>query len=392
MADKAFLTPKILKWARESSKISLEDAAKKVNVSPERLEAWENGADYPTIRQASMLAKFYRRPFSLFFLPDIPLDFQPLQDFRSDDSIDLDTASLFIIREIQQKQSWISDLYEETGEEALPFIGKFSLDNNPEEVAIDILKALNINPEYYEKDPIKEWIEKAERAGIFVSRTSFIHSKLIIDKDVIQGFAIADKYAPFVFVNSQNWDAPQLFTLVHELAHIWIAKSGISNEIEIDIVGDRKSKYHPVELFCNVVAANALMPVNLMMSIPSDVFDSQRSVFRIVKTLGVSSFAFLYRSLNLGLIDLNSYRELKKDAEEAFNEFVLREQEKKRKRKEEEKVGGPSPYLLKLNKNSRLFTRVVMDSYKSGILPPSIASNLLNTKINKFSKFETYMT
>lgn len=389
MADKAFLTANILKWARESAHISIEDAAKKVNVSPERLSTWEEGNDYPTIRQASILADYYKRPFSLFFLPEIPKDFQPLNDFRGDDSIPLDTASLFIIREVQQKQAWIRDLYEESGEEKLPFVGKFSIMDNPEDVAKDILETLNINPSNYKNEPIKEWIDKAEKAGIFISRTSFIHSKLTIDKNVVQGFAIADSYAPFVFVNSKNWDAPQLFTLVHELAHIWIAQSGVSNEIEANFHDKRKSKFHPIEQFCNSVAANALMPYNLMMSVGNDIFDSHKKVFNKVKNIGVSSFAFLYRAFNLKLISLELYNDLKSDASEAFKEYILKEEEKKRKQKESK--GGPSPYLLRLNKNGRSFTRAVMDAYNSGIVSPSIASNLLNTKVNKFQKFENLL-
>lgn len=386
MGDKAFLTPRILKWARESARISIEDAARKVNVSPERLSQWEEGGDYPTIRQASILAKAYRRPLSLFFLPEIPQDFLPLQDFRSDDSVELDTAALFIIREVQQKQNWISNLYRDMGEEELPFVGKYSLKDAPDVVAEDILETLGITPGFYEQKPIREWIKKAEKAGVFISRTSFIHSKLTIDKNVIQGFAISDSFAPFVFVNSKNWEAPQLFTLVHELAHIWIAQSGVSNEIDIDLSKKRKSKYHPVELFCNEVAACALMPSRLMMDMPYNSYESYNGIFEMAKSFGVSSLAFLYRSFNLRLVDLHTYRELKGVAEDKFQDFLEREEIRKKKSKEKE--GGPSPYLLRLNKNSRLFTRIVMDSYKSGAVSPSIASSLLNTQINKFDKFE----
>ncbi len=104
---------------------------------------------------------------------------------------------------------------------------------------------MKINPKSYKTDnPIKEWIDAAETNSIFVSRTSFIHSRLKLDSEEIQGFAIADPYAPFVFVNSDDWNAPQLFTLVHELAHIWIAETGISNEVELDI--KQKDKFHPL--------------------------------------------------------------------------------------------------------------------------------------------------
>ncbi|MEA3448542.1 MAG: helix-turn-helix transcriptional regulator [Bacteroidota bacterium] len=82
MADRAFITTKVFKWARESARMPEEIAASKASVSVDKLKAWENGESYPTIRQAKILAKSYKRPFALFFLPDIPSDFQPLQDFR----------------------------------------------------------------------------------------------------------------------------------------------------------------------------------------------------------------------------------------------------------------------------------------------------------------------
>jgi len=386
MADKAFITSEILKWARESARISVEDAAKKVSVPPEKYLNWENGNDYPTIRQAQTLAKSFRRPFSLFFLPQIPKDFHPLQDYRRDDSQKLDTASLFIIRDIQEKQHWISELFEEIGEDKLPFVGKYSINDNPEIVAKDILNTLKISPNNYQKTPINEWIDKAEAAGIFISRASYLHSRLVLDRDLIQGFAIADKFAPFIFVNTKNWNAPQLFTLVHELAHIWIAKSGISNEIDIDFSENPKSKFHPVELFCNQVAANALMPRELITQFDTDLFDSNNKIFNQAKELGISSFALLVRALNLNIITQSKYKTLKQDAQDEFEKFL--EKEKLKKEKQKERKGGPDAYHLRLNKNGKLFTRIVMDSFNNGSLSPSIASNLLNTQINKFQKFE----
>src|ERR1051325_2111964 len=139
MADKAYITPKVLKWARESARMPLETAALKVPVDPDKLTEWEEGLSQPTIRQAEILAKAYRRPFALFFLPEIPRDFQPLQDFRRNTSKPLSTGSIFIIREIQQKQNWISFLNRENNEEPLSFIGNFSIASSPREVAKDIL-------------------------------------------------------------------------------------------------------------------------------------------------------------------------------------------------------------------------------------------------------------
>src|ERR1035437_2648822 len=272
MAAKAYITAKVFKWARESAKMTEELAATKVAVSIDTLREWEKGNDYPTIRQAQILAKAYRRAVALFFLPDLPTDFQPLQDFRKRSSKELSTSSIFIIREIQQKQAWIREVNEANNENRVSFIGKFTIKDNPVTVANDILSTLHINPlQYTIANPIIEWIDKAESKGIFIVRTSFIHSKLKLDSNEMQGFAIANNFAPFVFINSDDWNAAQLFNLVHELAHLWIAETGISNDIEPSIKDD--GNYNPIELFCNEVAANALMPKEYIDSLDTKAFN-----------------------------------------------------------------------------------------------------------------------
>lgn len=382
MAERAHITPKILKWARKSAKMTLEEAASKVNKTAEKLNEWEEGIEYPTIKQAEKLAKTYRRPFALFFLPEIPTDFQPLQDFRKSDSKELTTGSIFIIREIQQKQNWLSEVLEESGDPPLSFIGKYSLSENPKVVASDIIDTLEITRDFSKHSfTVKHWIDKIESKGVFVSRTSFIHSRLLLDKDELQGFAIADPYAPFILINSQDWDAPQLFTLIHELAHLWIAETGISNDIELD-----SKNSNPVEKFCNEVAANVLMPEELMRSFDHKIYIDSNAVYKCAKILGVSSLAFLVRSLNLSLISMANYNKLKKEAQSDFEEFLKKEQEKKLKSKQSE--GGPNPYLLRVNKNSRSFTQFVLDAFRGGNIEPTQASTLLNTSVNNFSKLE----
>lgn len=390
MADKAYITPNVFKWARESARITEEIAAHKASVPVEKLMEWEEGISQPTIRQAQILAKFYKRPFALFFLPDIPRDFQPLQDFRKERSKSLSTASIFIIREIQQKQAWISEVRQEAGEERLSFVGKYSTKDDPYIVANDILSTLSITPnEYTKSSPIREWIEAAESKGIFVSRTSFIHSRLKLDSDEIQGFAIADPYAPFVFINSDDWNAPQLFTLVHELAHIWIAETGVSNDISLD--NAVRSNLNPVELFCNEVTAHALMPKYVMNTFKHSNLNNSSEVYKLSKNLGVSTFAFLVRAFNLNLISASMYQKLKTNAEIEYKAYLKREEEKKTRQREKESSGGPNYFLLQLNRNSRLFTQTVLDAFRGGFIEPTQASSLLNVQVNKFPKLEAQL-
>ena len=311
MAEKAYITPKVLKWARETARLTPEQAARKVTgLSPERLAKWEDGTEQPTIKQAETLAKAYRRPFAMLFLPDVPYDFTPLDDFRRSGSKELTTSAEFIIRDIRQKHSWISELQRENEEPTLPFVGRFTVNAEPRIVAQDILSTLSIDPEAYtEREPFREWMVKAEAAGIFISRTSFIHSRLKLDSDEFQGFAIADPHAPFVFINTEDWDKAQLFTLVHELAHIWIAATGISSDIEPGTA--QAPNTNPVERFCNIVAAHALMPDRVMASLNPAQFTHSGSISQIAERYGVSSWALLVRAHGRGLVTNAGYHSMK---------------------------------------------------------------------------------
>ncbi len=389
MAEKAYITPKVLKWARETARLSLEQAAKKVaGLTPERLTNWEEGVEQPTIKQAETLAKAYRRPFAMLFLPDVPYDFKPLDDFRRSGSKELTTSAEFIIRDIRQKYSWISELQRENEEPALPFVGRYTVNDEPSTVALDILHTLGIDPDAYtEREPIREWMSKAEAAGIFISRTSFYHSRLKLNSEEFQGFAIADSHAPFVFINTDDWDKAQLFTLVHELAHIWIAATGISGEI--DPRTTQAPSTNPIERFCNAVAAHALMPDRVMASLNASQFSDSISIAQIAERYGVSSWALLVRAYGRRMVTDAGYHAMKATLDREFNEYKRALAEKNRSK--ERSKGGPNPYLLRLNKNGRLFTQIVLDAFRGGAIQPTLASSLLNTPVNNFSKFEAIM-
>ena len=137
------------------------------------------------------------------------------------------------------------------------------------------------------------------------------------------------------------------------------------------------------------MTANALMPEYIIRNIPPNIVENSAEIFKVVRKLGVSSFAFLVRALNLNLISLISYKKLKNEADAEYKAFLKREEDKKAKQKES--VGGPSPYLLKLNRNSKLFTQAVLDAFRGGFIEPTQASKLLNTQVNKFSKLEAQL-
>jgi Zn-dependent peptidase ImmA (M78 family) len=387
VSQKAKINPEILKWARKSSKISLEKAAATISrKSPaERIREWESPdcKDFPTVKQVEKLARLYRRPVEVFYLPYIPKDFPPLKDFRKNKEEGFNTALIFMMREIQEKQEWLSGFLSKNKERKLDFVGKYNIKSSTDVVAADIRKTLGINTKDASEKPLKYWISKAEDKRIFISLSSNYHTRLKLDSDLFKGFVISDKFAPFVFLNSDDWDHGQLFTLAHEFAHIWIGVSGISNETELQM---NRSEMHPVEKFCNDVAVKLLLPMDAVLTfLPREGALTYKHIARAGKKLGVNSGTLLMRLAGENYIDEEQYNSLRKEAENAWKEFLLKESLKKKS------AGGPNYYVMQLRRSSKAFANIVMDYYKRGKVNGTDASRLLKVKEGNFIKFEKYV-
>lgn len=388
MSEKAHINPEVLAWARKSANISVERAAQCVMRSTEKLREWENGEDQPTIKQAEKLAQLYSRPFAVFFLPRVPNDFQTLQDFRSKNRGEFSTAFIFMMREVQQKQIWASDAFRESGEDEVAFVGRFSRRHSVEVVASDIRKTLGIEHLPTGVKPLKYWIEKAEALRIFVSLSSNFHSRLKLNSEEVKGFAIADKFAPFIFLNSEDWENAQLFTLVHELAHLWINESGISVDTQVAFRDGEQRDINPVEVFCNKVAASALLPRTQLLSATHVSGElSFNKIEALSRKFGVSTLTMLYRLHDLNAITASQLGMWKKLSDKIYEQFL----KNREAAQTVEREGGPNYYILQMRRNGRAFSQLVLDFYKGGFLSGSEASTLLKVKLNNLPKFEKHL-
>lgn len=385
MRGKAYVTPELLKWARVTAKMSLHFAAEKLKISEERLQSWETGEALPSLAQAEKMSKLYRRPLAVFFLPVPPKDFETLRDFRGRKSNqDYSPALNFMIRDILARQVWISEIREEEGEEPLDFLGKFSIGNTETEVATDILNLLSPPEDPINRNDLREWIKRVEKKGIFVSISGSYTSKLPIDIEDARGFAAFDRYAPFIFINGRDYPNSQLFTLAHELAHLWIGESGVSDINLYEQSGISRDSYANSETFCNRVAANVLMPAEKLFGKISDFNISQPGdVEKLSKEFGVSSYALLIRLFELNALSREVFFSLKEDISAKFKRVSSKE--------EKEASGGPDYYRVMIRKNSRLFTKTVYSLYKGGRILGSEASDMLGIKIDRFSKLNSHL-
>ncbi len=141
--QEALITPSVIKWAREKAHYSIDVAAQKVGVSSKKLEDWENEKSLPTITQARKMSQVYRRSLAAFYLPEPPKDFPILKDFRTVGAPVKSSSSLvFLIRQIQERQIWLSQYLKEKGYEKLQFVGSSSIRSSSKTISRNIVKTI----------------------------------------------------------------------------------------------------------------------------------------------------------------------------------------------------------------------------------------------------------
>jgi Zn-dependent peptidase ImmA (M78 family)/DNA-binding transcriptional regulator YiaG len=367
MANEALITGELVRWARERSGLSYADIAKSLHVDIRDVKAWEEEEYHPPFGKAQDLARLLRVPFGYLFLSKPPADDVPIPDFRTVTDRAPRTPSpefMDVLNQALLKQEWYREYAEQSGMRPLPFIGRYSV-NGIHDIARDIRDSVGINADL--RQNARDWSaylrrvsQNAEGVGVLVMRSGTVGSDNTRPLDVqeFRGFAVTDKYAPVVFVNSKDAVAAQTFTLVHELAHIWIGQSGISNPDPSEIGGPA------LEQFCNRVAAEVLVPTDEFL----DTWDLTRR--------SITQFTDLARSFWVsGLVVLRKAFEQQKIGRDEF--FRLVKQEKSADRPKRKGGKGGDPYARIVARNSRKLTLAVQGAVRENRLLYQDAAHLL---------------
>jgi Zn-dependent peptidase ImmA (M78 family)/DNA-binding XRE family transcriptional regulator len=316
MTTQALVNPELLSWARHRSGLSGAALAKKLNVKVERIKQWELGETKPTFKQAQGIAKYTYTPFGFLFLqfpPDEPL---PIPDFRTVDGREVEQPSpelRDIISQVLKKQEWYRDYLLFNEFEPNVFVGSITLKTSISEAVMAIREAIGVGIpqggtwEEYQQNLILG----AEKAGVMVMRSGIVgnntHRKLQVSE--FRGFAIADMYAPVVFINSSDAPAARVFTLLHELAHIGLGSSGISN---------LNNSSENEESYCNQVAGEFLVPQKTLMSMWSEENTLIDNCAVVAAKLHVSKLVVARRSADICLISRQEYNDFHQAEIEAF--------------------------------------------------------------------------
>ena len=363
----------MLRWARDRVGLEIPEAAIAAGVKVEKFHEWESGYTQPTFKQAQSLANALHMPFGYFFLHEIPADELALPDLRTVGGATADHPSVNlkeIIRHTMLRQAWYIEFLKEQGAQPLPFVGRFNTNSNVANIARDIREVLGVDVEQGQRNwdtYYRELIEASERAGVLVMRSGIVgnntHRKL--DVGEFRGFAISHPLAPVIFINSSDAPSARLFTLLHELAHIWLGKSGISDAAP----GSTRLE----EVVCNAVAGEFLVPSEIFteMWLASNDDISVR-LAEFARRFHVSRLVIIRRALDMGFVNREAYLTFYRSELVSFRA---------------KGGGGGNFYRNAGAKNSSRFAKAVIAEAFSGRLLLREAGKLLGVQPSKIRDF-----
>ena len=387
-SPKAHITPELLEWGRKTAGFSEEVAAQKLRTKLERLQSWESGGDKPTIKQLRRIAQLYKRPVSVFYLSEKPAGFQVIRDLRRLPGTGLREYSPSLIYEMrlaQQRRELAIDLLEEIGDEAVGFDLRASVTENAEDAGQRIRKALHLT--YVEqtkwRDPrigFNTWRQRIESSGVLVFQMTRVPT------DEVSGFALAEELFPVLVVNRKDVYSRRSFSLLHEFAHLILRVSGAS---DLDVDAARPPEDAQVEVFCNQVAAAALMPRERFLVEPivaggagaADCTDDQ--IGELANQYSVSREAVVRRLLTFGRTTEPFYR-AKRQQYEA--ERKARKDAEREKFKNKEFRTNPARDTVL--DNGSPFVRLVLENYHQDRITLSDVSSYLGVKVKHLPRIE----
>lgn len=292
--------PELLRWARERSGLGLGSLADRFP----QLEAWERGEERPTLKQIERFAQATHTPVGYLFLQEPPVERVPIPDFRTINNEHIEQPSPDLLDTIyicQQRQDWYHDFALSTGEERLAFVGSARLTSDVQTAAATLRSALGFDIEERRQlrtwtDALRRFIEQADALGVLVMVSGVVGSnnRRKLDPEEFRGFALVDDLAPLVFINGADTKAAQMFTLAHELAHIWLGRSALSD------AGPISSLSHDVEIWCNRVAAEFLVPLSILREEYQNGAELFGEVNRLARRFKVSTLVILRRIHDAG--------------------------------------------------------------------------------------------
>lgn len=375
--------PELISWAVARSQIPRED----LEAEFPKLHDWTSGTAAPTMRQLEGLARKTMAPLGYFFLAEPPDERLPIPDFRTAGDKVIRRPSPNLIETIQtmkRRQGWMREFVVEQGQKPLDFVGSAKNGGNIISWAARIRDRLGMDASWAQthatwEDALRTLRSAAERIGILVASSAVVglNNHRPLDPEEFRGFVLCDEYVPLIFVNGADSKSARIFTLAHELVHVWVGIGGLFNLVNMQPHSDQ------TERFCNQVAAELLVPEHKMREIWGQAKASGDPFKLLARMFKVSPVVAARRALDLGLI-----------TKAQFFAFYDQDQAEWRRRKaaEKKKGGGPNFYDIQDTRLGRRFAYAIVRATREGRLQYRDAYLLTDLKGDTFNAYASRLT
>jgi len=302
----------VLSWAMERS-----GSPETVKQRFPKLSEWLQGQSQPTLRQLEEFAKVTSTPLGYLFLSAPPEEQMTISHFRTLSGEPLYRPSPDLIETIQtmeRRQAWIREYLIEQGQEPLTFVRSARPTDEPEQIAKDIRRVLGLTGLWAAKqstwrEALRKLLIMTDEAGILVAVNGIVgnnnHRKL--DPVEFRGFVLVDEFAPLIFINGADGKAAQMFTLAHELAHVWLGSSAVFDLRDMQPANDE------IEQACNLAAAEFLVPEAEFHKIWPSVQQEPDRFQKIARHFKVSEIVAARRALDLEGITRSEFLDFYQD-------------------------------------------------------------------------------
>lgn len=359
--------PQLLTWAcRRAGKQPADLAA-----AFPKIAQWLDGSVQPTLKQLERFAKRTYTPIGFLFLPEPPEEGVPIPDMRTLGSVELTHPSPNLLDTVylcQQRQSWYRSYAQTYGLGSRPFVGSLDASTPVETAAMAIRTTLDLdlNAQFAAsswEDAFRAVVSAADQAGILVMINGIVgvNTHRTLDPQEFRGFALSDDLAPLVFVNGADAKAAQMFTLAHELAHLWLGETALSDAA----VGTTRAR----ERWCNAVAAEFLVPADQLAAELNVEAEPMAEARRLSRVFRVSTLVLLRRFHDIGHLSRAQMGELYRAEVAGFQRSKA--------------SGGGDFYRTQRVRVGKRFARAVIESTWEGRSSFTEANQLLNVKKKK---------
>lgn len=370
MRTEVDINANMLTWAIDRAGYDLPEFAEKMP----RITAWINGEKRPTVKQLESFSKKVHLPFGYLFLTEPPKEPLPIPFFRTNgnqaEKVSVNVYDTILI--LQQRQSWLKEYLEDNDFEPLQYVGQFKNSQNVNAIVNSIRGTLGLTEDWARhfrtwQDALNHLVETIEDKGIITVFNGVVENNTsrTIEVDECRGFVLVDDFAPFMFINNSDGKAAQLFTIAHELAHIWTGHSAGFDFRKLQPAND------PIEVLCDKVAAEFLVPQSTF----KDEWSNNPSIQRCSRFFKVSEIVIARRALDTGKISRNEFFAF-------YEEYKNREFVKKRNQ-----GSGGDFYATARKRLGLTFASHINNAVKTGQLLYRDAYKLTSMKGDTFDKF-----